>query len=166
MFVRLCRIIVWSFGLDCAVFIINGCYHLTWILTPALNWVWVSLCFFRFGCHETCHACLQLAWRWHFVWQVKVLVTQLCPTLCDPMDCSPPGSSVHGIFQARILEWVAISYSRGYSQPRDQTLSLVSLHSRRILYYWATREVSFLIFNVLSNIKPLLVFLNTRSLKK
>ena len=39
-------------------------------------------------------------------------VTQLCPTLCDPRDCSPPGSSVHGIFQARILEWVAISYSR------------------------------------------------------
>ena len=44
-----------------------------------------------------------------------------CPTLCDPMDCSPPGSSVHGIFQARILEWVAISFSRVSSQPRDQT---------------------------------------------
>ena len=41
-----------------------------------------------------------------------------CPTLCDPMDCSPPGSSVHGISLARILEWVAISYSRGSSQPR------------------------------------------------
>ena len=40
---------------------------------------------------------------------------------CDPMDCSPPGSSVHGIFQARILEWVAISSSRGSSCPRDQT---------------------------------------------
>ena len=38
--------------------------------------------------------------------------TQLCPTLCDPMDYSPPGSSVHGTFQARILEWVAISFSR------------------------------------------------------
>ena len=49
------------------------------------------------------------------------LVAQLCPTLCDPMDCSPPGSSVHGISQARILEWVAISFSRGSSQPRDQT---------------------------------------------
>ena len=44
-----------------------------------------------------------------------------CPTLCDPMDCSPPGSSVHGILQARILEWVAISFSRGSSQPRDRT---------------------------------------------
>ena len=43
------------------------------------------------------------------------------PTLCDPTDGSPPGSSVHGILQARILEWVAIFYSRGSSQPRDQT---------------------------------------------
>ena len=48
-------------------------------------------------------------------------VAQSCPTLCNPMDCSLPGSSVHGIFQARILEWVAISFSRGSSQPRDQT---------------------------------------------
>ena len=48
-------------------------------------------------------------------------VTQSCPTLCDPMDCSLPGSSVHGIFQARILEWAAISFSKGSSQPRDQT---------------------------------------------
>ena len=45
----------------------------------------------------------------------------LCLTLCHPMDCSPPGSSVHGILQARILEWVAISFSRGSSQPRDGT---------------------------------------------
>ena len=48
-------------------------------------------------------------------------VTQSCPTLCDPMDCSPPGSSIHGILQARILEWVAISFSRGSSRPRDRT---------------------------------------------
>ena len=45
----------------------------------------------------------------------KVLVAQLCPTLFDPMNCSPPGSSVHGILQARILEWVAIPVSRGSS---------------------------------------------------
>ena len=50
-----------------------------------------------------------------------MLVTQSCPTLCDPMDCSPPGSSVCGILQARILEWVAISFSRGSPQPRDRT---------------------------------------------
>ena len=48
-------------------------------------------------------------------------VAQLCLTLCDPMVCSLPGSSIHGIFQARVLEWVAIPFSRGSSQPRDQT---------------------------------------------
>ena len=55
------------------------------------------------------------------------------------MDCSPPGSSVHGIFQARILEWVAISYSRGSSGTRDQILiSYVSCIGRQILYYCTT----------------------------
>ena len=47
------------------------------------------------------------------------LVTKLCPTLCDPVDCSPPGFSIHGIFQARILEWIASSFTRGSSQPRN-----------------------------------------------
>ena len=55
----------------------------------------------------------------YVVIDVLCLVTQSCLTLCDPMGCSPPGSSVHGILQARILEWVAMSSSRGYSQPRD-----------------------------------------------
>ena len=50
-----------------------------------------------------------------------VLVAQSCPTLCNPMDCSPPGSSVHEIFQAKILEWVAISFSKGSSELRDRT---------------------------------------------
>ena len=50
-----------------------------------------------------------------------MLVTQLCLTLCDPMDCSPAGSSAYGILQARILEWVAIPFSRGSSPPRDRT---------------------------------------------
>ena len=59
----------------------------------------------------------------------------LCPTLCNPMDCSPPGSSLHGIPQARILEWVAISYSRGSSQPRNQTyVSCISCFGRRVPY--------------------------------
>ena len=49
--------------------------------------------------------------------EAKVLVTQSCLTLRDPMDCSPPGSSVHGIIHARILEWVPIPFSRGSSQP-------------------------------------------------
>ena len=50
----------------------------------------------------------------------KCKVAQLCLTLSDPMDCSPPGSSFHGIFQARVLEWVAMPSSRGSSQPRDR----------------------------------------------
>ena len=52
----------------------------------------------------------------------KVLVAQLCPILCDPVNCSPPGFFVHGILQARILEWAAIPFSRGSFRPRDQTL--------------------------------------------
>ena len=65
-------------------------------------------------------------------------VAQSCPTLCDPMNCSLPGSSVHGIFQARVLEWVAISFSRGSSQLRDWTL--VSHIAGRRFNLWATRE--------------------------
>ena len=57
---------------------------------------------------------------------LSVLRCLVCPTLCDPIDCSPPGSSVHGNLLARILEWVAISYSRGSSQPKDRTHSLAS----------------------------------------
>ena len=56
-----------------------------------------------------------------FLMPCHVLVAQSCPTLCDPLDCSPPGSSVHGILQARTVEWGAISFSRGSSQHRDQT---------------------------------------------
>ena len=63
-------------------------------------------------------------------------VAQSCPTLCDPMDSSPPGSSVHGIFQARILGWVAISFSRGSSRLRDRTQ--VSLIAGRHFNLWTT----------------------------
>ena len=52
---------------------------------------------------------------------VKVLVTQSCPTLCNPMDCSLPGTSIHGIFQARVLEGIATSFFRGPSRSRDRT---------------------------------------------
>ena len=80
-------------------------------------------------------------------------VAQSCPTLCDPMDCSPQGSSVHGILQARIPEWVAISFCRGSSQTRDQTQ--VSCIGRWILYHWATREaLSFYIENRLKTQFP------------
>ena len=65
-------------------------------------------------------------------------VAQSCLTLCNPVDCSPPGSSVHGILQARILEWVAISFSRGSSWPRDRTQA--SHIAGRCFTLWATRE--------------------------
>ena len=71
-------------------------------------------------------------------WKVKVKVTQLCLTLCNPMFCSPPGSSVHGILQARILEWAAVPFSRGSSQPRDWTQ--VSHITGRFFTSWATKE--------------------------
>ena len=71
----------------------------------------------------------------------KSEVAQSCPTLCYPVDCSLPGSSIHGILQARILEWVAISFSRGSSQPRDQTQ--VSCIAGRCFNLWATREKAF-----------------------
>ena len=69
-------------------------------------------------------------------WQVA----QSCPTLCDPMDCSLPGSSVQGIFQARVLEWGAIAFSRESFWPRDWTR--VSCIVGRCFTIWATRESS------------------------
>ena len=61
---------------------------------------------------------------------------QPCPTLCDPVDCSPPGSSVHGILQERILAWVAMPTYRKSSQPRGQTcVSLISCIGRWVLYH-------------------------------
>ena len=67
------------------------------------------------------------------------LVAQLCLIPCDPMDCSLPGRSVHRIFQARILEWVAIFFSRGSSWPRDQTQ--VTYIAGRHFTIWAPREI-------------------------
>ena len=71
-----------------------------------------------------------------------MLVAQSCLTLCDPMDCSLPGSSVHGILQARVLEWVAMPFSRGSSWPRDQTQ--VSCIAGRFSTIWTTREALYL----------------------
>ena len=75
----------------------------------------------------------------------KVKVSQPCLTLSNPVNCSPSGSSVHGILQARILEWVSISFSRGFSHPRDWTH--VSSIAGRFLTNWATREA--LLFAIL-----------------
>ena len=79
-------------------------------------------------------------------------VAQSCQTLCDPMDCSPPDFSVHGILQARILEQVATASSNRSSGPRDQThISFISCPGRWILYHWAT----FLYFSVILSCKSL-----------
>ena len=77
----------------------------------------------------------------HLKVQVKVLVAQSSLTICDPMNCSLPGSSVHGTSQARILEWVAIPFSRGSSWPRDRTQ--VSWIGDRFFTFSATREASY-----------------------
>ena len=75
---------------------------------------------------------------WVAILAPQVLVAQLCPTLCDPMDCSLPGSSVHGILQVRILEWVAMPFSRRSYQPRDRTQ--VSHIVGRYFTIWTTWE--------------------------
>ena len=85
--------------------------------------------------------CRQVLYHLSHQGSVKVNVTQSCLTLCDPMDCSLPDSSVHGIFQAGILEWVAIPFCRGYSRPRDRTQ--VSWLWADTFTVWATSSVQF-----------------------
>ena len=84
-----------------------------------------------------------ILWKKNFI-GYACAVAELCLTLCDSMDCSPPGFSVHGVFQVRILEWVAISYPRGSFWPRDPThVSCVSCIGREILHHCATWEAQF-----------------------
>ena len=74
---------------------------------------------------------------WVMSYTVHTKALQSCPSLCDPIDHSPPGSSVHGILQSRILECVGILFSRGSSWPRDWThISYVSRTGRQVLYHW------------------------------
>ena len=115
---------LWDIG-DCVSFLCN---------------LWISVFFFIAYCSyfiasnapsfALVHACIH----------AKSL--QSCPILCNAMDCSPPGSSVHGIPQTRIQDWVAISFSMGSSQARDQTC--ISCLGRQILYYWAPWEAHLL----------------------
>ena len=89
-------------------------------------------------------------------------VAQSCPTLCDPMDCSLTGSSVHGIFQARVLEWVAISFSRGSSPPRNRTP--VSRIAGRCFTVWATRNSGGMLYGnsaSLRETRQIVLFLTT-----
>ena len=86
--------------------------------------------------------------------KLQVVCAQSCPTLCDPMNCSLPGSSIHGILQARILEWVVIAFSRGSSRPRDSTcLTCISRTGSKLLYHWATWEAQIFI-SIMSVIVP------------
>ena len=89
---------------------------------------------------------------------MPVKLLQSCLTLRDPMDCSPPGSSVHGILQARILEWVAMSFSRASSRPRDPTrVSHVSCTGRQVLHHcttWEARQKGFLLTKAENSLKP------------
>ena len=118
--------------------------HLQGIFSLVLFFMWIKAIFLTISTHQNCipllcfcvllflHApssCNRITKMEYYTYgltclmgmQKWVLVAQSCLTLCDPIDCNPPGSSVHGIFQARILEWGAISSSRGSSQPRDRT---------------------------------------------
>ena len=104
-----------------------GCCSVLLIMNTAIAITFLN----RFFC-----ACGQLWYPWQK--KVKSEVTQSCSTLWDPTDCSLPGSSIHGIFQARILEWVAISFSRRSSLLRDWTW--VSHIVGRCFTVWATRE--------------------------
>ena len=87
--------------------------------------------------HSSCSKYI-LYWCFSF-WLKWSEVAQSCPTLCDPVDCSLPGSSLYGILQARVLEWVAISFSRGSSRPRY--LTRVSCIPGRRFNLWATSKV-------------------------
>ena len=104
--------------------------------------------------HKESDTTERLNWKRSVICFYKTLseVVQLCPTLCNPMDCSLPGSSVHGIFQARILEWVAISFYRISAQPRDWTQA--SCIVGRCFTIWATREVHWQVGINLSGFLP------------
>ena len=122
-------------------------------LDPDTHRIKFLFCFFFFFFGVFClFACLLFNFHGSIVWLnihtcTHSWLTKFCylkvkllshVQLCDPMDCSLPGFSIHGIFQARVLEWVAISFSRGSSWPRDQTQ--VSCIAGRRFTLWATRE--------------------------
>ena len=113
-----------------------------WIIpVVCLSHIWVASTFWQLWamlCTWVYRYFLEICFQFFWIYSRVSEVTQSCPTLCDPMDCSLPGSSVHGIFQVIVLEWVAISFSRGSSQPRDWTR--VSHIVDRRFTIWATRE--------------------------
>ena len=113
--------------------------HFTWLGKITSKFVYQDLSFISIT--SGVNDCIWVVRNWLSAGQVCAvlwLVAQSCPTLRDPVDCTPPGSSIHGILQARILEWVAMSSSRGSSQPRDRTQ--VSRTAGGFFTVWATRE--------------------------
>ena len=92
------------------------------------------------------------------IFKVEVLAAQLCSTFCNPVDCNLPSFSIHGILQARILDWVAISFSRGSSWPRNQTW--ISSIADRFFTDWDMREaftwlkISLIFSHLLCSLKP------------
>ena len=135
-----------------------------------------NLCYFSFlfsKIRNNCNSSLiGLIWEWNeYIYEcvISILISclvnyclcsvaQLCQTLSDPMESSPPDSFVHGIFHTRILEWVAIFYSRGTSQPRNQIC--ISCIDRWILYHCTTRETQYIITIVII----LCIFINVHCL--
>ena len=124
-----------------------------------VQWKFLNMVMFFIFPNPDDGCCPLRYWTMHFyfvchsVWIIYLImcvycvcsVTSSCLTVCDPMDYSPLGSSIHGIFQAWILEWVAISSFRGSSKPRDQTwVYCISCISRQILYYCDTWEATYL----------------------
>ena len=112
------------------------------ISANSLAWQAVIWVIWSNTCHSS-HKCWDFEYLWHInkLLCVCMWVAQLCPTLCDSMNCSLPGSSVHRIVQARIPEWVAISFSRRSSQARDWTQ--FSRTAWRFFTIWATKEVQY-----------------------
>ena len=97
---------------------------------------------------------------------VVVLVTQSCLILCDPMDCSPPGSSVHGILQARILEWVTMPSSRGSSWPRDWVPGNQNKHNGGLFSHYPSRNKRKYMHICFNTCPPSLYTVNMREKKQ
>ena len=133
----------------------------------SLNWFSSSLDVFM-GSSDTT---TEVAREWGTDWERSVIVDIVVAMvyspshvwLCHAMDCSPAGSSVHGISQARTQEWVAISFSRESSQPRDQTQ--VSCTGRLILYHWVARKAQEKMFMAIFNPEQSPSQLTSRSLR-
>ena len=139
----------WAYYSD--VMVLLGFKKLYWV-RPAAHHQTVTTTFFwyKFGFGKCFGASF---WSNHWLVIANCMkmkseseVAQSCPTLCDPMDCSLPGFSIHGIFQGRVLDLVAFSFSRGSSQPRDRTQ--VSHIVGRCFTLWATREAHYFLSHV------------------